>query len=144
MSKPSWRVLLDIELNVNRIVLRSKMPYLGHLFSPPATPQAKHDGRIDQSSRRKPRRRSTSCFLRVEIRNCEFKNTSLSLCAVRKKWTPEAGLERVPLYIGGKDMRLRVSCRLLHLSIDGQPCSPLGKDGRAVVCFSNTIPNPEH
>jgi hypothetical protein len=27
------------------------MPYLGHLFSPPETPQAKHDGRIDQSSK---------------------------------------------------------------------------------------------
>jgi hypothetical protein len=27
------------------------MPYLGHLFSPPATPQAKHDGRIDRSSK---------------------------------------------------------------------------------------------
>jgi hypothetical protein len=27
------------------------MPYLGHLFSPPATPQAKHDGRTDRSSK---------------------------------------------------------------------------------------------
>jgi hypothetical protein len=26
------------------------MPYLGHLLSPPATPQAKHDGKIDKSS----------------------------------------------------------------------------------------------
>jgi hypothetical protein len=27
------------------------MPYLGPLFSPLATPQAKHDGRIDQNSK---------------------------------------------------------------------------------------------
>ena len=47
------------------------MPYLGHLFSPPATPQAKHDGRIPYFEVR------TISLLRLEISKKNFERTLL-------------------------------------------------------------------
>jgi hypothetical protein len=64
------------------------MPYLGHFFSPLATPQAKRDGRIDRSS--------IISLLRLKISKNYFGMTVLLFLwstLHKKMWTPKEQLE---------------------------------------------------